>query len=43
MTHVVVERIRQNAARLAELAPQCEKLGRLTDETARILRLLATD
>lgn len=38
MTHEVVERIREKSDRLAELAPECEALGRLTDETARILR-----
>ena len=38
MTHAVVERIRERSDRLKQLAPESERLGRLTDETVQILR-----
>jgi 3-hydroxy-9,10-secoandrosta-1,3,5(10)-triene-9,17-dione monooxygenase len=37
-THPVVMFINEHADRLRELAPECEKLGRLTDETVQIMR-----
>jgi len=38
MTNPVVEFLLEQSDRLAELAPECERMGRLTDETAAILR-----
>lgn len=38
MTHPVLEYINEHADRLRELAPESEKLGRLTDESAQIVR-----